>query len=196
MSIRTLLHARARASASAAGTVNPQLAAAIEENIRAVANLRAAAERSKTREERLADLITRSAGSMAFVYAHTAWFIVWMVVNVGEDPLLGFDPYPFGLLTMIVSLEAIFLSTFVMISQNRMSEASDRRADLDLQIDMLSEYEVTRLLRLVDAIAARLGVEGARDPELDELEARVQPGAVMAKIEEREAADRTEAERG
>ena len=88
------------------------------------------------------------------VYLHAVWFIVWITINLRWIPgVKPFDPFPFGLLTMIVSLEAIFLSTFVLVSQNRMTVLADKRADLDLQINLLSEYEVTRILTLVDATA-------------------------------------------
>jgi uncharacterized membrane protein len=80
------------------------------------------------------------------------WFAVRILANVGWFGIEPFDPFPFGLLTTIVSLEAIFLSTFVLVSQNRQSAIADRRAQLDLQINLLAEYEVTRLLKLQDAI--------------------------------------------
>ena len=101
-----------------------------------------ARKRRQNFENRLADRITAFSGSMRFVYLHVIWFTCWIA--------LGVESYPYGLLTMIVSLEAIFLSTFVLISQNRMQAAADERADLDLQINLLSEHEVTRLIKLVD----------------------------------------------
>ena len=106
-------------------------------------------------QDRLADTITRFAGSMSFVYLHLGWFTVWILLNVG---LLGsalvFDEFPFGLLTMIVSLEAIFLSTFVMISQNREAARADVRAGLDFKTNLESEI-------LVRAIAKHVGVDMA-----------------------------------
>lgn len=91
-------------------------------------------------QDRFADAITAFAGRMEFVYLHALWFAVWIVLNEG---LLGrravFDPYPFGLLTMIVSLEAIFLSTFVMVSQNRQATRENVRADLDFETNLRSE---------------------------------------------------------
>jgi uncharacterized membrane protein len=102
--------------------------------------LRHVEERSKRRENRVADQITRFAGSMTFVYIHAVWFSLWIV--------LGFEDYPFGLLTMIVSLEAIFLSTFVMISQNRADERRQVIADQQWQTVQEEEQQNERLLRL------------------------------------------------
>ena len=94
----------------------------------------------KRSEDRLADRVTAFAGSLNFVYIHAMWFGIWVLVNVG---VLGasakFDKFPFGLLTMIVSLEAIFLSTFVMVSQNRQAARSDIRSDLDFENNLRSE---------------------------------------------------------
>jgi len=155
--------------AAGAADVSP-MPEAIERNIAAIVALRRRAEQRKTGQDRLADRITALSGSMRFLYLHAAWFGIWILVNCGDHPLWGFDPYPFGLLTMIVSLEAIFLSTFVLISQNKMGEVADARADLDLQIDLLSEYEITRILRLVDAMARKMEIPEALDPELGALE--------------------------
>jgi uncharacterized membrane protein len=100
-------------------------------------------------QDRAADQITAFAGSMAFVYLHVAWFVVWIVLNVTG---LRFDPFPFGLLTLIVSLEAIFLSTFVMISQNREAARSDLRAKQDFETNALSEA-------WLEALGDKLGVD-------------------------------------
>ena len=105
--------------------------------------------------------------------------------NLGGFGLTIFDPYPFGLLTMIVSLEAIFLATFVLLSQNRQAEDAEQRAELDLQINLLSEHEITRILTLVDAIADHLGLEAGQDPELDELKMDVKADAVLKEMEDR-----------
>lgn len=130
--------------------------------------------------------MTAWSGSIGFFYAHVVWFGLWVILNGGLIPgLAPFDPYPFGLLTMIVSLEAIFLSTFVLISQNRQAHLADQRDSLDLQIDLLAEYEVTRMLRLVDGIAKKLGVEDSTDPEVEELCEPVGPELVLQEIEYR-----------
>src|SRR6201996_8450733 len=100
-------------------------------------------------QDRVSDRITAFSGSMTFVYIHVAWFAAWIVLN--ETPW-AFDPYPFGLLTLIVSLEAIFLSTFVMISQNRESARSDARDEIDFETNVLSEV-------WLEAFAAKLGID-------------------------------------
>ncbi|SQD97255.1 MULTISPECIES: DUF1003 domain-containing protein [unclassified Parafrankia] len=105
-----------------------------------VRNERALAARARTSQDRVSDAITAFAGSMPFVYLHAAWFMIWILLNKGAfGDAAVFDPYPFGLLTMIVSLEAIFLSTFVMISQNRQAAREDIRADLDFETNLRSE---------------------------------------------------------
>ena len=106
--------------------------------------LRHIQERSKRRENRVADQITRFAGSMKFVYIHVTWFSLWIV--------FGVEDYPFGLLTMIVSLEAIFLSTFVMISQNRADEKRQVIADQQWRTVQEEEQQNERLLRLSNEI--------------------------------------------
>ena len=141
-------------------------------------------ERIKKAENRISDKITAFAGTMRFVYIHSVWFGLWIAINLG---LLGaaliFDEYPFGLLTLIVSLEAIFLSTFVLISQNRLSEEADRRAELSLQIGLLTEHEVTRILRMLDAVQDKMGIENDEDIELAQLELATKPEDVLAEID-------------
>jgi len=104
------------------------------------------------REERIADQITMFSGSMLFVYLHVAWFTVWIVLNV---TIMRFDPFPFGLLTLIVSLEAIFLSTFVLLSQNREASRQDLRSEIDFETNVLSEV-------WLEAVADKLGIDVSR----------------------------------
>lgn len=159
------------------------MARVVERNVRALLARRAADNRAKTRSEQVADGITRFAGSMTYVYLHLVLVGAWIGVNLGWVPgVPRFDP-TFVILAMIASVEAIFLSTFVLISQNRMAEVADKRADLDLQISLLSEHEITRALSLVTAIAHRMGIEEARNPELDELARDVHPDKVLDSIE-------------
>jgi uncharacterized membrane protein len=169
-----------------AGGHNPRICAVVERNIAALIEVRRQTERTRGTQNRIADWITAFSGSMGFIYLHAAWFWLWIVVNLGGlGKHLVFDPFPFGLLTMIVSLEAIFLSTFVLLSQNRQAELADRRADLDLQINLLTEYEVTRILTLVDAIADHLGLEPGSDPELDDLKRDIAPEQVLREMDVR-----------
>jgi uncharacterized membrane protein len=134
-------------------------------------------------QARLADHITRFAGSMVFVYLHLVIFGSWILINTGIVPLVSpFDP-SLVVLAMMASVEAIFLSTFVLISQNRMSAADDKRADLNLQISLLHEHETTRLIALVSELAQRLDIKMDIDTEIDELKRDVKPEAVMDRIE-------------
>lgn len=122
-------------------------------------------EQKKSREQRLADKTTRFTGSFRFVYVHIVIYGSWIIVNLPQVPVPKFDP-TCVVLAMAASVEAIFLTTFVLMTQNRMSEQQDKRAELDLQISLLAEHEVTRLIRLVEAIADKLQVEASNDPEL------------------------------
>ena len=124
---------------------------------------------------------------MVFVYIHLIWIGSWVVVNLGWLGIRPFDPYPFGLLTMIGSLEAIFLSTFVLISQNRMAAAADRRAELDLQISLLSEHEVTQAIKMLDAIVQHLGVPIMPSSDVEEAKHDVDPAIVLEAIDAHEA---------
>lgn len=160
-----------------------QLAKIIEQNINTIINSRRTAAEQRTTEERLADAITDFSGRMYFVYFHIVWFAVWILINLGVLGIQPFDPYPFGLLTMIVSLEAIFLATFVLISQNRLSAEADRRADLDLQIGLLTEYELTRVLNMLDAIQDKMGIDNDNDQELIDLEKNVHPEDVLKEMD-------------
>ena len=162
---------------------NPALSAVVERNIRTIIQLRLKADRERSLQDRIADAITITSGHMAFVYLHIVWFGVWVVLNSGRLGLSPFDPFPYGLLTMIVSLEAIFLSTFVLISQNRLSAEAEHRASLDLQIGLLTERELTRVLKMLDAIQHQLGIGKAIDSELADLEMETRPEDVLAEID-------------
>ena len=161
---------------------NPGLSRVVERNIRRISQLRKMADESRSVQDKVADAITAFVGSMAFVYIHGILFIVWIWGNIsaGKHAL---DPYPFPLLTLAVSLEAIFLSTFVLVSQNRMQDTGDDRDDLDLQVDLLSEYEITRSLRLIRAMAEKMGISEAEDPELDELSETIKPQTILREMD-------------
>jgi uncharacterized membrane protein len=151
-------------------------------NIQTLLAKREAEERQAGVEQKVADTITRFAGSMSFVYLHLAIFGAWVAINLGWTGLRPFDP-SFVILAMAASVEAIFLSTFVLISQNRLSGSAERRADFDLQISLLVEHEVTRLLKLTRAMAERMGIDFPDDPEIRELEQDVEPGRVLNTLE-------------
>lgn len=157
---------------------------ALARNIAGLQARRQAEARDAGVQDRLAEAITAFSGSMAFVYVHIAIVAIWILANVGlVRALPRFDP-TFVILATATSVEAIFLSTFVLISQNRAAAAADKRADLDLQINLLSEHEVTRLISLTRAIAAALGVDKGTDEELSELERDVAPEAVLDELDD------------
>lgn len=161
----------------------PPVARVLDRNIAALVRRRAQQKDASGLQDRIADAITRFAGSMRFVYLHLVVYGGWIVVNLGWVPVLHpFDP-TFVVLAMVASVEAIFISTFVLISQNRMAVLADRRADLDLQISLLGEHEITKLVTLVAEIAKRMDIPAAEDPELDELRENVSPERVLDRIE-------------
>lgn len=159
------------------------LASALERNIAALAERRRSEEEHAGLGDRVAAAVTRFAGSMWFVLVHAVLVAAWVAINLGWTGLRPFDP-TFVILATIASVEAIFISTFILIAQNRAAAAADRRADLDLQISLLSEHEVTQLIRLVSRIAERLGIEDSNTPELREAQRAVAPEAVLERIEE------------
>lgn len=119
--------------------------------------------------ERFADTLTRAASSTWFFTLHVVWFVAWIVWNVGLFGLTPFDPFPFGLLTMVVSLEAIFLSMFVLMAQSRESAIAELREELTLQVNLRVEQEVTKTLQLVAGLYTRMGFQVGEDPELQEM---------------------------
>lgn len=137
---------------------------------------------------RFAERLTTRIGSMGAVYGHAVVFGIWILANMGLFGIKPFDPFPFGLLTMMLSIEAIFLTLFVLISQNRMQIESDNRSELDVQVNLLTEYELTRLWRLTELIADKLGVDRSSDKELKGLDADIDPKDVMEQIEKTQEA--------
>ncbi len=163
----------------------PGLGSVLARNLRMMEERRGREEAAASFEERIADAITRFTGSMRFVYLHVVLFGGWILVNLGAVPgVPKFDP-SFVILAMAASVEAIFLSTFILISQNRMTATAQKRAELDLQINLLTEHEVTKLVALLSSVADRLGVKSEVDGEVGELKEDVAPDAVLDEIEER-----------
>jgi uncharacterized membrane protein len=131
----------------------------IRKNIATITEMQHREDAALPVQEKIAGWITAFSGSMIFVYIHAVWFGLWILLNVGfiRIPYLSlFDPYPFGLLTLVVSLEAIFLSTFVLIAQNRLAQQSERRAELDLHINLLAEQKAAKVLEMLDQIVCQL----------------------------------------
>jgi uncharacterized membrane protein len=163
------------------------LSSALRRNIQALEDRRKQEAAAAPAEARIAEAITRFTGSMRFVYVHLALYGAWILINLGVVPgLPTFDP-SFVVLAMVASVEAIFLSTFVLISQNRMAAAADKRADLDLHVSLLTEHELTKLVELVTVMAERAGVRATADPEIEEIKKDVAPEAVLDEIETKQA---------
>jgi uncharacterized membrane protein len=159
-----------------------ELTGVVERNIRALLERRRADDHQRGWQDRLADSITRFTGCMRFVYLHLLVFGSWIVVNLPWSPLPRFDP-SYVVLAMVASVEAIFLSTFILITQNRITAEADKRADLDLHISLLAEHEISRLIRLVTAMARQKGIHTAEDPELAELAQDVAPEKILNTME-------------
>jgi uncharacterized membrane protein len=157
----------------------------VVENIRSVAEMQKHLEQERCFTERLADLIGGFSGSMSFVLIHVVFIVAWFLVNTLPLGIRHFDPYPFILLAMIVSVEAVLLSTFVLMKQNRMQRQSDIRAHLNLQVDLLSEKEITKVLQMLRAISQKLDVDTSpvADPELSEMANTTSVDALAESIE-------------
>ena len=152
-----------------------------EQNVKTIAGLERAAERQASPADRAAGKITAFCGSMPFVWVHLIWFAIWIVLNMMSPWKI--DPYPFSFLTLVVSLEAIFLSTFIMISENRQERIDQRRSHLDLQINLLAEQESTKTLELLRQIALKLGLDPRGDPTIAVLEQATQPETLIEQID-------------
>src|SRR3954452_25062863 len=146
----------------------------IRRNIARIHSMERWSKRNRTFADRVAENVARFCGRMSFVWIHAVLFAVWIGWNT-FPPLPRFDPYPFTFLTLVVSLEAIFLSSFILISQNYEMRISERRNQLDLQINLLSEQETTKILQMLELIASKVGTGGDVDPEVRALEEATRP---------------------
>lgn len=164
---------------------NPALSNVIQQNIRKIIRVRRKAAREQSLQDRIANSMTYFSGSMAFFYVHIVWFCLWFVLNTGHLGITPFDPYPYGFLTMAVSLEAIFLATFVLISQNLFAKEAERLTDLGLHTNLLTEHELTRVLQMLRAIQNKIGISNDEDSNLADadLEMETKPEDVLAEIE-------------
>jgi uncharacterized membrane protein len=162
---------------------------ALERNIQALQDRRRREADAATTQEKIAAAITRFSGSMRFVYLHLALYGFWILANLGWIPGVPRWDETFVVLAMVASVEAIFLSTFILITQNRMASLAEKRAELDLQISLLTEHEVTKVIAMVDAIARHLGVPHDAGAEVEEMKRNVAPEAVLDAIESVEDAD-------
>ena len=154
-------------------------------NIRSMASMEAEERLKRSLGERVGDAIASAAGQLWFLGLHAVWFSAWILLNLGFLPgLMPFDPYPFSFLTFVVSLEAIFLSLFILISQGREMRQADLRAKLDLQINLLAENETTKLIQMVRELCLAQGLPVAHDPELEELVEATNPEGLMKEVKE------------
>ena len=151
-----------------------------DENVRKIAEIEEKAKSSGTFSDRVAEFVARISGSMAFVWLNSGWFVGWILYNtIASEP---FDPFPFTFLTLVVSLEAILLSIFILINQNRETAVAQRRNHLDLQVNLLAEQENTRMLNYLEAIAEKVGIETGPDELCDEMTDDIDPGELMEEI--------------
>lgn len=148
-------------------------------NVAALAARRERERRDRPAPDAAADAITRFVGSLAFVGVHAMLVLLWVAANLGWLPGAPRFDRSFVILATAASVEAIFLSTFVLISQNRATADADRRADLDLQTNLLAEHEISRVAALVHAIARKLEVAEAEAPDLPEISRDVAPETVL-----------------
>ena len=143
----------------------------------------AKALKSRSFLTRISDKLTATFGSTTFLILNALYFSVWIAINLNLTPLPAFDPFPFGLLTMIVSLEAIFLSIFVLVSQNRSSYVDSLREELHLQVNIIAEEEVTKILQVLSEIRQKIGITN-QDPELDKMIKRLDTNYIEKSIVE------------
>jgi uncharacterized membrane protein len=153
-------------------------------NVETILRLEEATQSDRNRFDCMADSITTFCGSMRFVLFHAAWYGTWIIGNTALPTNWRWDPFPFPFLTFVVSLEAIMLSTFILISQKRQSALSERRAQLDLQVNLLSEQENTKMIELLKKIGEKVGVDLSDDPEVDALEEATRPHKLLQQIDQ------------
>ncbi|MCA1578857.1 MAG: DUF1003 domain-containing protein [Acidobacteria bacterium] len=185
-------------------SVNPQTSAAgagreaadhhIAKNVETILGLEQAAKMNRTTSELIANAVARFCGSITFVWVNAAWFGLWIFINTVPG-IKHVDPFPFTLLTLMVSLEAIFLSTFILTSQNLETKLSERRNHLDLQINLLTEQENTQMLAILDAIAKKVGADLSNVPQVKVLREDTQPETLAQHIADMEEKMVTASER-
>lgn len=157
----------------------------IRKSVQEICEIEGEALRARSRGEQFGDFVVGQSGRMGFILFHVIWFFVWILLNsVGRGKGLKFDPFPYPLLTLVVSLESIFLSLFILISQNRSSRTADERAHLDLQINMLAEHESTKALQLLQALCQHHGLNCAQDADIDQLVSTTKPAEILRELKQ------------
>ena len=142
----------------------------VEKRRKVIKSFKAKADAKRSLAEKFADLMTIKFGSVLFLSLNAVWFLSWILINTGMIPgIEPFDPFPFGLLTMVVSLEAIFLAIIVLISQNREARIADLREEIELRISSISEGELTKLINLMVLLLEKNGIKVDEDPELKKM---------------------------
>ena len=157
-----------------------------QQNVATVSNLEESARQQRTSTDRIAEAIANFCGSMTFVWVHVIWFGGWILLN-SIPGIPHIDQFPFTFLTLVVSLEAIFLSTFILISQNLETRLSERRSHLDLQLNLLSEQENTKMIAILLAIAEKVGADLSHDPHIKALTEETLPERLIEQIESAQA---------
>lgn len=153
-------------------------------SIEAICGLEQRALKRRSVTDKISDYIVNQGGRAWVVIAHAAWFGVWILWNsVAKPGVSRFDPFPFPALTTIVSLESIFLSLFILASQNRATRRADERAHLDLQVNLLAEREATKLLQLLRALCLHQGLNEAGDTDLQQLIQETEPATIARELE-------------
>ena len=150
-------------------------------NVETIVQLENVAKENLNTAERISEKVAKFCGSMTFVWVHIIWFSVWIIANYLPE-VGSFDPFPFTFLTLVVSLEAIFLSTFILISQNQETRITERRNHLALQINLLTEQENTKMLQMLARIAEKLNVAIDDDPTVSVLEQATRPEVLVEQI--------------
>ena len=155
-----------------------------DRNIRTIVELERAARATSSLGQRLAAAVAAFCGSMTFVWIHVAWFAAWIFVNTSPWLARHPDPFPFTFLTLIVSLEAIFLAAFILISQSQENRLTEQRSQLDLQINLLTEQENTQMLKILRRVADKVGAAVDTDLELAAFEAATRPEKLAEQLEQ------------
>lgn len=150
-----------------------------------IESFKAKIDKKRTRLERYADVITDFSGSNKFLFLNVIWFAIWILLNVHIIPgIAPFDPFPFGLLTSIVSLEAIILAILVLISQNRSAKIADLREEVHLQIDIIAEEEITKIMEMIGLLLEKNNIDVSKDKQLHSMLNPTNPDKIKESISE------------
>ena len=161
-----------------------ETASTTSRNIAAICELERTALARRSLAACIGDVIATQAGRMWFIVLHFVWFAGWIFLNARSHGKAVFDPFPFPLLTMIVSLESIFLSLFILMSQNRSGLQAGQRNHLDLRINLLAEDENTKMLQMLQALCDHHKLSAGRDPEINAMTKKTEIHEVLSELKE------------